>query len=239
MDVKILEDIGLTEREIRVYLVLLEEGPSSAGTILEKASIQNSVFHFCVNRLIEKGLVGYIKKGKVRIYNAAEPENFLVYLEEKKNAVKKFLPELKARQNKSQEKKSVEIYEGTRGIWNALLELISDSKPGDEFLFFTADIGDYEKDLNVQKFYERYQLQRAEKKLNVKGIAPNRLKEMHKEWTGKWIRYTDLPMPANHGVCNDKAVFISWDEKPSAILIQQKNFVEKQRKFFYAMWDRL
>ncbi|MCB9359384.1 hypothetical protein H6503_05615 [Candidatus Woesearchaeota archaeon] len=239
MDTKVLEDIGLSEREIRVYMTLLEEGPSSAGAILEKASIQNSVFHFCVNRLIEKGLVGYVKKGKIRIYNAAEPESFMVYLEEKKNAVEKLLPELKAKQSLVEEKRSVEMFEGMKGVWNALIELIADAKPGDDFLFFTADLGDYEKDESVQKFYERYHLQRKKRKLNVKGISPTRLRKMHESWAGRMIRYTDLPMPANHGICGDKVVFMSWDEKPSAILIQQKNFVERQRKFFWAMWERL
>ena len=68
MDTKALEDIGLTQGEIKVYLALLEIGPSTAGSILEKAGIQNSVFHFCVNSLIEKGLVSYVKKNKFRVY---------------------------------------------------------------------------------------------------------------------------------------------------------------------------
>jgi len=60
MNTKILEDIGLTPGEIKVYLTLLEEGASSAGKILEQAQIQNSVFHFNINRLMEKGLVSSI-----------------------------------------------------------------------------------------------------------------------------------------------------------------------------------
>jgi len=46
MDTKILEDIGLTHGEIKVYITLLELGSSTAGAILKKAKIQNSVFHF-------------------------------------------------------------------------------------------------------------------------------------------------------------------------------------------------
>jgi len=37
MDVSILEDLGLTQAEIKVYLALLELGSSSAGRILEKS----------------------------------------------------------------------------------------------------------------------------------------------------------------------------------------------------------
>jgi len=56
--------------------------------------VQNSVFHFSINRLIEKGLVSYVKKGKVKIYSAADPKQFLIYLKEKEKRVKDLLPGL-------------------------------------------------------------------------------------------------------------------------------------------------
>ena len=42
MDTSILEDLGLTQAEIKVYVGLLELGSSSAGHILEKSGLQNS-----------------------------------------------------------------------------------------------------------------------------------------------------------------------------------------------------
>jgi len=64
MDTQILEDLGLTNAEIRVYVALLELGSSSAGKIIEKSGLQNSVVHRALNSLIEKGLISYIKEGK-------------------------------------------------------------------------------------------------------------------------------------------------------------------------------
>ena len=54
MDTKILEDIGLSNAEIKVYLTLLELGTSTAGPILEKSGLQNSVVHMTLNKLIER-----------------------------------------------------------------------------------------------------------------------------------------------------------------------------------------
>lgn len=45
MDTQILEDIGLTNAEIKVYIALLELGTSTAGPIIEKTGLQNSVVH--------------------------------------------------------------------------------------------------------------------------------------------------------------------------------------------------
>ena len=59
MNTKILEDLGLTKSEIKVYLALLELGSSSAGDILKKANIHNSVFHFTI-KLTCKGDKKYL-----------------------------------------------------------------------------------------------------------------------------------------------------------------------------------
>ena len=61
MDTKILEDIGLTNAEIKVYLALLELGSSTAGHILEKSGLQNSVVHMTLHKLIDKGFITFIK----------------------------------------------------------------------------------------------------------------------------------------------------------------------------------
>jgi len=69
MDVSILEDLGLRKAEISAYIALLELGSSSAGKILQKSKLQNSVVHRSLNSLMEKGLVTHIFLGKKNIDN--------------------------------------------------------------------------------------------------------------------------------------------------------------------------
>ena len=49
MNTEILEDLGLTQSEIKTYLTLLELGSSTAGPILEKSNLQNSVVSSNIN----------------------------------------------------------------------------------------------------------------------------------------------------------------------------------------------
>jgi HTH-type transcriptional regulator, sugar sensing transcriptional regulator len=237
MDTKILEDIGLTKGEIKVYLALLEKGPTSAGAVLKKANIQNSVFHFCVNRLIKKGLVSYIKKGKVRIYKAAAPENLLTYLKDKEKEIGNILPELKAKQLSVKETHEVEIFDGTKGIITALNILIEDTKKWDEFLFFSADVD--EKNEEIQKFYERFDAKRKAKGLISKGIAPLKLKALFEKRKYLQMKYSKNAVPSNTGICNDKMVLISWGENSKAVLIQSRQIVFKQKEFFRSFWNNL
>ncbi len=112
--------------------------------------------------------------------------------------------------------------------------LIENSKANDKFLFFSADLEERNED--IQRFYERFDAKRKDKRLNVMGIAPLKLKRLFKQRKYLRMKYVNFPIPENTGICNDKLVIISWSEKPRAILINSKPIVEKQKKFFEQIW---
>jgi HTH-type transcriptional regulator, sugar sensing transcriptional regulator len=236
MDTKVLENIGLTKNEIKVYLALLELGSSSAGKILDKANIQNSVFHFCINRLIEKGLVTYIKKGKIREYSAAEPENFLTYLKDKEESIKKILPELKAKQKFVEDKNEAELFQGLHGIYTLMNTLVENAKKGDEFVFFAADVP--EKNIEIAKFFAKFDLKRHKKGIITKLISSDRKSNRIIFATRPYVnaKYVDFPAPANQIIVNDMIAMISWGEKPTGVLIRSIQLAKKQKEFFDAMW---
>ncbi len=91
MNTQILEDIGLTNAEIKVYLALLELGTATAGPILVNSELQNSVVHMTLNKLIEKGFVTSVKEGKRNQYQATNPKNISTYINEKKERFEELL----------------------------------------------------------------------------------------------------------------------------------------------------
>src|SRR3989338_1751467 len=112
MDVKILEDFGLTHSEIKVYLTILELGSSGAKAIVNKSELQSSVVYRALDSLAEKGLIGFIMVGKRKIYQSINPEHFLNYINEKKEQFKAILPELKKKQLLAQKIEGATIYKG-------------------------------------------------------------------------------------------------------------------------------
>src|SRR3989338_647839 len=84
MEAKILTEIGLTQKESEVYLALVELGSSSASNIIQKTGFHRAVVYDLLERLIEKGLVGHVVKGKEGIKNVledilrAKPKEWLV-----------------------------------------------------------------------------------------------------------------------------------------------------------------
>ena len=59
MDTSILKEIGFSDREIRVYIALLEIGKSTAGPISIKANLSQTKVYETLGKLIEKGLVSF------------------------------------------------------------------------------------------------------------------------------------------------------------------------------------
>src|SRR3989344_4320279 len=124
MNTQILEDLGFTNAEIKVYLALLELGTSTAGAILEKSKLQNSVVHMTLNKLVEKGFVTFVKEGKRNHYQATNPKHIIDYINEKKERFEQILPELLLKQQIAKEKPEIITFRGTRGIKELLYELL-------------------------------------------------------------------------------------------------------------------
>jgi predicted transcriptional regulator len=98
METAALEDLGLSQAEIKTYIALLEIGESTTGPIIERSKLQSSVVHRVIKQLIEKELVSYVVVGKNKHYQPAKPQNLVNFVETKKKRLLEILPELESKQ---------------------------------------------------------------------------------------------------------------------------------------------
>jgi len=63
---KILEGIGLTKGEVKVYLTLLKTGETTTGKIIDNSGLSSGKIYEILEKLIKKGLVAYIIKEKTK-----------------------------------------------------------------------------------------------------------------------------------------------------------------------------
>ena len=236
MEQEILQEFGFTPAEAKVYLILLKLGSVKVGQIIEKTGLQSSTSHNTLHSLIEKGFVTYVLKGKMKIYQAVEPKLILNEYKEKEKKFQEVLPKLESMHKFAEEKQNAEIYEGTKGVITMLNELIEHVKPKDIYYFFAVDVFGLNKE--IQNFFERYDAKRKAKKLIVKGLARKELKPLFENRKYLNVKYVNFPIPSNTSICNDKMVLISWGEKPNGILINSKQIIESEKRFFEELWER-
>jgi HTH-type transcriptional regulator, sugar sensing transcriptional regulator len=241
MDYSAFEDIGLSKREIKVYVALLEIGSTTTGEIIKKTNIPSSKIYEVLERLIKKGFVNYIIiKGK-KHFQGSPPKHMLNYLKEKENRINEILPSLIAKQDLQKNKQSVEMYEGKKAIFSLLRNLIEDANPGEEYLSFSLG-KDHEEEQNIL-FFKNFTARRKEKKLNVKVLLQQKhVRAWRKSYNNQIMkdvsaRHTSLRYPQGFIVFRDKLIIMTLEENPTALVIESKNFSHQYKEFFYQVYD--
>ena len=169
MELELME-IGLNKTESKVYLKLLELGPSLAGVIARKAGIHRRLVYDATDRLIQRGLIGYIIKNNRRYFEAANPEKLLSNIKEKEEKINSMLPKLREKFYSKKESLETSFFRGLNGLKTIFEDQLSSSK---EILI----IGASPLANKLLRFYFHwYDKRRKAKRINVKIILNKEFK---------------------------------------------------------------
>ncbi len=83
-----LVQLGLSEKEAKLYLLLLQIGSSPVSALAKRAAVKRVTVYSVLEGLVERGLVSYQNQAGGRRYNAYDPECLLYLLEKEKAALK-------------------------------------------------------------------------------------------------------------------------------------------------------
>lgn len=240
MDTSILEDIGLTQAEIKVYIALLELGATSAGRVLEKSKLQNSVVHRALNSLIEKGIISYILEGRRKVYQATNPDHFYTFIDDKKKRFAQILPELKQRQQFAKEYREATVYKGKRGIHEIYTQILHAS--GKEYNTYG---GGRRVTFNVmgETWWKNLHAKRIEKKISCRQVFDETIRGFGKELNKKpytHIKFLsqDFEQLTETVIRGDYVAIIIFTENPYGILIHDKAVAQGYKKNFEFLWRK-
>ena len=90
--------------------------------------------------------------------------------------------------------------------------------------------------IEIQKFFEKYDAKRTSKGLIVRGIAKTELKPLFENRKVLNMKYANHNIPSNISICDNKMALISWGEKPTGILIKSEQLCKNQIEFFESLW---
>lgn len=168
---KFLQDVGLNEKEAKVYLYLVAVDHASVLDIAKKTLIKRPTVYTTLQSLAKKGLASETTVGKKTHYQAEPPERLETYVERRKleldeqsKRLKDIVPQIKSVQRESGEKPVVKFFEGKEGVSSANAELFKDVNAGDDTYFV------YSRDLVNEVFSE------AERKVYLSLRLKNNIK---------------------------------------------------------------
>lgn len=235
-----LRRLGIEGKQARFYLAALELGQAPVRQIAHKAGISRTNAYDVLARLLHRGLVTQVERGRARknYVVAEEPARLRRMLDEQRQTLDSLLPELQSIYNRSAVRPRVRFYEGREGIRTVLddtlgcrgKELLGILSMGD--LFNVPGRADME-DLVRRRIAAgvRLKVLRSREK-DVGDIWPTRpadLRELRYVQPGTVFTMTMY-------IYDHKVSIISSRRENFGMMIESQEFAETQRNLFMVLW---
>lgn len=238
MNKQILKEIGLSDREIAVYVALLKIGTTTTGLLVKKSKVQNSKIYETLEKLIQKGLATYIIKGKIKHFQAITPKALLNFFNERKDVLQDTVNELEILQKKKEEELTARIYEGIKAIKSAFYEMYDYIGKNGEYCVFP--IGKNLEREEVIQFFAQIFHKRLDMKIKIRTLPninwKNIIEKNYKQYKLIKIRYINRDFPTGIFIFKNHLLSIIWGKNPTAFLIKSNENYIKWQKFFNEQW---
>jgi sugar-specific transcriptional regulator TrmB len=234
METETLRRLGLEEKEIKVYLVLLKFGNITASKIAKETSIDRATCYRYLDSLIKKGLVSYAIENNIKYFKAAHPEKILEDLQEKESEYKKILPELVKLTNISKKETNVEVYEGKDGLKTVLRQVIRDKK--DHLVL--GDEGNFTKLMPIffKQFIKECERNKIKEKVLCSKKVFKRIKRYDYKYSTTKALHFNYVAPTTTVIYEGKIILFNWSKPYNAIIISNIDMAKAYTNYFNILW---
>ncbi|MBI4068151.1 hypothetical protein HY413_01940 [Candidatus Kaiserbacteria bacterium] len=126
---QILNDIGLSPNEAKIYEALLQLKNGTIWDISKHAEVHRRNAYDAIQRLIARGLAYQVLPKKVLTYAPVHPDKLRELVDENVRSLESALPGLRKRFDEIDREQSIAVYRGVQGVKNYLHLLIRDANP--------------------------------------------------------------------------------------------------------------
>lgn len=237
-----LQEIGLNEKEAKVYLANLELGQSTVQEIAKKADVNRATAYFIIEGLMKKGLISSFHKGKKQYFISADPDRLVEVLEQEKYTIekreenlKKLLPQLQSLNNKQKDRPVVKYYEGKEGIITMLEEFMKTATGTINMAYSMDNLDRVFSDKEKAKEKEK----RIKKGLKTKVIYTfkNGKLEKHPLSSRRKVPFEKFPITCDIAVYNNKVRIASLGDKLSGIIIEDQEIANSIQAILDLAWE--
>ena len=235
---KVLEEVGLTAREAKVYLAALELGEASVQEIAKKAGIERTGTYYLIEALSREGVISSIEVDKRVRYMAVEPKLLLDLSKRKTKLLEEHFPELRALYNISNKKPKVRLYEGDEGIKSVFDKTLT-LKRGEEILAFSSFGVAHEF---IADWGHDYVKRRVERGIEARDIAEDSEESRdHQSRDKEELRKTLLvdrerfPFTNEINILPGWVMIVSFREK-IGLVIESEDIAKMWRSIFELAW---
>jgi HTH-type transcriptional regulator, sugar sensing transcriptional regulator len=243
-----LKNLGLNEKEAKIYLALLQLGKTTAYNVAVRSGLKKPTTYVILDQLVEKGYAFKVPRVKKQLYVAESPDVVFALAKERLLFTKDALPELMAMKKGEKGKVNVAYFEGARGaaeIYRNMFKVLQE-KPQSE----KQVVGFYAKSDRLSDELQQV-FDEMNKDLVKNDIQRKAITVFHDSIIEKYLKDDFLKKhntvakalsPEKYGSdvsieCYADFVQILSQKNLQAVLIQDADIAKALRQIFEMVWE--
>jgi len=230
-----LKELGLTDNEVKIYLLLLRKGSMNPSEISQKLGLHRGYVYDALERMQEKEAINLISKDNKKQFQATNPEHFVELLKLKLEKFQQIIPNLIEINESQKEETKVEMHKGNRVYRILIKDVLSSIKNGSEVLLIGVDeeiltneiepiyLDQYLNSIKSRNIKERIIIKNNGKRLKNKNLQ---YKNIDRKYIGNTAQI----------IYSSKVAIFIVGYPHYLILIDNKKVADTYRSNFEALW---
>ncbi len=235
---EVLESIGMSKSEIKIYIDLIQNQRSSALDISKRTKIHRSNTYDTLRNLISKGFAKEFLENKRKLFLATEPEKIKNYLKNKEREIETIIGQLTSFSNTHNSEEKISFTQGVFAVRQALLDLLEKNSTINTYGASNATVNFFGRG-----FLEDFHRRRIKRKIQMRQIYnPDSIQRIN--YLNK-LRFTEArALPKKYDtnistlICDGILNFIIFSKPLSVISIHNKEITDAYNKYFELLWGR-
>ena len=240
-----LRQLGLNEKEDKVYLVCLELGESTITLIFKKSGYPKTTVYFVLEKLEEKGLIEIFEHNNKFEYVPNPPKSLVGLFKEKQaklqddiEGLEKVIPELNQLYGRAPFQPKARLFNGQeelRKIYEEILEMPIDEE------WYVGETSKIVEALGVQ-YLKNWITRRVKKKIRSKSIRVRSEEAKEPEFVSKeylrQVRYApaDFRSPTHILIYGDNVAIITTREENFGLVVTSREYASTMKSWFEQLW---
>lgn len=242
-----LQQLGLSSKEIQVYMTLLRRGPSSVRQLSDVSGVNRGTTHDILKSLQAQSLVSFYEKAKKAYFVAEDPSAIEQLLRDRHTLVesleKQFsevLPQMRSVADHADVSKPIaRYYHGAKAIKTILEEVLREvqlMEKKEYLVYSSSSIAEH-----LYQAIPDFTKQRIAAGIQVKVISIGGNGETSDQYAERRSLSEEMTAPTYTIIYDHKTAFISLDDQghPRGVIIQDRGLAQTQRLLFNQMWETL
>ena len=244
---KVLKMAGLSDKEIKIYLAGLKQGPVLANFLAQQTGVSRQNTYDILNKLIKKGLASTTGKKYNTRFIMEEPANIQRLLDKQKRKIEKIkkdlelaMPEIESFYKTETFVPKIKFYEGKESMRNLFLDSL---KCKNKEMLAVLPATEFYKTIGTE-FVKYYIQERVSKNIKTKSIRLKSYEDYEEKFFHRHekqlreVRYA----PANVSftstllIFDNKVVFISSKKENFGLMIESEEYKDMMVNLFNVLW---